>query len=216
MSDRSEWPSDAKLEELRTQGVVLRSPLSLALVGGATVGAVLLLRMPKITASFTNYFSALRQEDSIGVLLSELIPSLGSTLLILALAVIFSVAIFGLLQTKFLWILSLCLPRFDRLAFNWCFSVKNLFASLVRVLAALIIGCGLAGILAWIGLGSGLGLFNQDRPYLLNWGQKTSQAMLLGFVLVGIAGAVVSWVCSYWLFLFDHKMTRAEIDSERD
>ena len=216
MDSKTVWPTEQRLQRLREAGKVPLS--SFACRAGATLCFLLALwGSRQKVLDMQQAFSVLLGSDSplsfsnqwldfcsafLGALLIPLMAGLVGALLL------------GLLQTKFLFRLDLIAFQGARLGRGhlpriaaWC---ARPLVSLAQAALMLTLGYLVVRI-AWTGM---FYLLNHDRVYAQGWALGVAQFALVPVCAVLGIAALVSWAVGKFYFLYRHRMTRQEADSD--
>ncbi|MBX7137407.1 MAG: EscU/YscU/HrcU family type III secretion system export apparatus switch protein [Oligoflexia bacterium] len=217
MSERTEWPTAAKLGELRERGLV---PVSrLALWSGALIGCVIAVFVLGSTWNFPQRWleiGAATQADSPN-LMAELAAHQGEIVKLLclpALGAALLVILAGVVQTRFLFRPATLAPQGERL---WNPAAASFARPIARPLSAVL----------WLVLGifCGFLLFSSQSALLLGLlnqsvapGIARLTDMLKSYALIAaaaaLAGAILGWIAARLIFMLRHRMTRREVQSE--
>lgn len=211
MAEKTEWPSEKLLADLRDRGLVPLSPFACRC--GATLGFLLSFwamrsrlehSLDPIATAFRSGSLAPLAEALRGIALVVGVPLLVASL---------SGVVVGLLQTKFLFSMNLLSVKTQRLG-RWGAAFHAFFSSAAYGLVGIVLcaACGLLALrLGWTGL---LYVLNNDKLYLTRWVPSGIQLALAPLAAVLAIGAVLAWFIARLRFMLRHRVSREEL--ERD
>jgi flagellar biosynthesis protein FlhB len=213
MLEKTEGPSEAKLKNLREQGVVPISRFSGRCIGTIAYLAALWMMRSSAVEGFAKLKSVSDSAPLTPVLkeaLAKLLPVFAGPLLISAIVVL----LWGLFQTRFLFRFGLLSPDGARLM---RFGAPDLSGILFRSLTGIAQGLcflaagALAARICWTGV---MYLLNNDRLYLASWASSIAQVSLAPICIVLAVLAVAGFFSARFLFFMRHRMTRQELERE--
>ena len=214
MSERSEWPSTEKLAQLREQGHASSSPISTRSASCAAALAALMLTLTREGHNFNDLADKMFSQPAPQIL--ELLLSATMQILVVpAIAALVAAVACTLFQTRFLYAPVRLIPRLIRnmayhspiAAFSW--NVLVYFATLLSIaLSCLVIGWSVGYDL--------LNSFNQPlNDATLRLTQIWRTALDATILITLILGVIAAFVANL-LFRRRHRMTRAELLSQRE
>lgn len=210
--ERSEWPTQERIKELRRRGIVAKSAYacSCSAVLGLIVGLIICEDACKALFSANLIDTSIFSDAHTRNRLLENLTQVLVVPLFLATATYF---VCGLLQTKFMFNFSLL----------WDASRLNPFKSLLPIslfkslIFALLSGlaCLLVSYLIWNQLAAKvLGVLNADASYLAQWGKQFAQGILPATAIFLLLSAVCAYFVARLMFTLQHRMSREEIKRE--
>lgn len=210
--EKTEWPSEQALRRLRGEGVVPLSALACACAGALGFLSSLWFLRPRLQSLFRHLGSFDTLPDTVP---SELLADAAILLIVPPLVMAAAVVLVGLLQTRFLF-------RFDLAAFQgqrlFRLGRRGVVGRLGRVsIAVFVLGaailCGWVALrISWTGM---LYLLNNDRLYASAWLGAVGPLLLVPLCAVfGVVG-VLAWFGRRWSFLYEHRMSRQELQEEQ-
>ncbi len=220
--ERSEYPTEEKLNALKLQGVVPLSILSVRILGFLILILVLHLTVPGIfydvSKIIRDYLSGVNDTLYTTSHLAKEISVLLVKLVVLPLTVVAICSlIWGLSQTKFLFSLSLINIDFRNLWFSkesessfGLKFIKSVFAISILIICAFAVSIAIPLFLSR----DVLTLFNLDQPHLLTAMINLVNSLLPIFIIVGFFFIIISWLIARYRFMLKHGMTRREIEDE--
>ncbi len=216
MDDRTEWPSEQKLRRLREAGQVPISSFACRAMGTMCFLLALWACRGKC-AAMEQAFSRIASSAaplSAAIEWGDFAWNLAAVILVPLLAGLTGSVLTGLLQTKFLFRLDLAAFRGARLS---TFKLPALaecttrpFVSLGQASVFLVVGALVLRI-AWTGMSY---MLNRDRIYAEAWSIGFVQLALVPLCAVLAIAALISWFVARFHFMYRHRMTRRESDSE--
>ena len=198
---KTEWPTEGKLQELREKGIIPYSTI-------ATRGAVLVFVVLTLYGErevFSHLSKTLDISSDIGR--QEYIDAFVKLIVGPAISAIFVTAIVGLCQTGFYF-------RFPGFALGRLFTSSSEMKISTGILS-LLVGVVLVVSVSFVISHEAFNILNNGSDYLRNW----TVGMLSGFVpyaiLVISLVAFLSWLIARFRFMFSYRMTREEVRREQ-
>lgn len=215
--ERTEWPSSAKVRELRESGEV---PYSKTVVRGfvlvflAGVGLFCEGEFEAFATSIRALWSSdSRMLGSVAAWRELWVASSLSLFFWIPLAAALLSAFFGgLAQTRFFFSIEALAPRLERL---WLYRSPSGAAKTTRTIISLVtvlLGFGLAGLGGGLALKYGLPLTHVVSNDIDSWWRTVWSLTMWVLVLVGSILVVVTWFGEWVRFMWKNRMTRAERD----
>lgn len=214
--ERTEWPSEKKLEDLRSAGIVPCSRFACAAAVGIVVmvgvttlaerSMQLTMEIVRIMALPSEQWLEFARWRAVGKLLPGmflLLPLLASGAALLV----------GMLQTRFLFSTSQICFDLGRCLPNRLWPTMLIKRGLVVILAGML-GVGAGAVLISMALRSTMSLLNQGRAYWLLWPGEISAIIVPIVVTMLVVSGVVAALLVRLQFLLKHRMTRAEMEQD--
>jgi flagellar biosynthesis protein FlhB len=213
--ERTEWPTRARLDELREQGLAAYSATSVRSLAALAVLLGLILAAPKGQVVILDYKQLLgaSKDASLETMLSplsQIAPLFFAPLIGAAVAACLA----GLVQTRFMFhlaSLSFNLSKLD------CFGLYSFRAGASRLIKAVLIAViflGAALFWLWYLCPLTLNLLNIKAGQLNAFSQGFFRAVLAAALPTLALVAVLSWLVNWIAFMLRHRMTRQEVESE--
>jgi len=210
VSDRTEFPTESRLAELRSRGEVPWSRLSTLAVRSVVLLLILGGGGSSLGALIAELSAAGAADDPAAVVRLALREG-GMLVLIPTAALLVTSLVWLLFQTRFLFLPARLSPSLSRLA---PFRSAALRVSLHRRISAallLVLALGAALAAAWLAIPPAATLLNTDRVAFAGAAGSvlgTALPVLLG---VGMFLALFGFFLARFLFRWRHRMSRAEV-----
>lgn len=208
-AEKTEWPTEKKLDLLRSYGVVPFSPSAVNLIRSATVSIALGIVAKSLLKIRSELSTA---EFSLRGMATVLADHIFTLLLLPAILVVFTAVLGALLQTLFLFPvhrLHLKQPSFSLRLFS--------LPAALRALTLQLLGVVLGVLSLWYVFPSATSILvvSSDAPYAsFNTGKAAAMMAVLSASMLLLAGIFVG--LSHLIFRFKHRMTRHEMEHESD
>ena len=218
--ERTEWPTRSWLDDLREQGVVSVSRVSLRCVAAA-FGIVAIFavmeRMRRVASSFESQTQRVIAADSSTIMfqaIGEVVGGLWPVFVAPVAAVIFSTLLAGLFQTRFL--LRMASLSFDpsRLALSRASLIRGMFHRFFTAAAMFSVILAVGILFVWYYSGQVLGLLNMSPRETGGFALSLFRRSLWFLLPLMGVGAVTAWFVNRLMFMSAHRMTRGEIEAE--
>lgn len=205
MTERTERPTPARLEELREEGLVPLSSFAVRAAGTAGVlfSLYLLGEQWREFVSLPMRLGTLDRETLV-VLRETCLP----LILVPALAYLCAALVAGLLQTKFLIKPSAVSFQLGRLGGR---RGGGVIGRIVGGLLLELFALSLAVLVAWFALSDIAQLLNNDQVWLMEWPARLGARVTLPLMAILILAATGGWLLSRMTFFREHRMTREEV-----
>lgn len=214
MEDRTEWPTPERIAELREQGIVSYSSRSSACIAAAVL-AVAALAAPSICDLVRDLLLTPVDPFPFSRLLEKVRVQLLTWIIAPACAVTAVVAIWGLLQTRFLFRLGLVSIDFSRLLP----AVSRALPTFIERLAGLIMATLVSIVSAYVLLKIvGIQLFkilHDIRREALREAISTPFRLLPVVILISILAALIFFLYEKMRFAMRNRMSRKEVLAEK-
>ncbi|MCO6431225.1 MAG: EscU/YscU/HrcU family type III secretion system export apparatus switch protein [Deltaproteobacteria bacterium] len=221
MGDKTEWPTQERLRELRDQGIFPYTPFFARCLLLSAFMLAFVLMLPAWRDLWGHYDALVENGVVAGVHPVEthwykLLSLLSNLLLTLAALTIltFLTAVLG--SSKFLF-------RFSFAAFN--LTRMNMFVREGRggIVAALALYIGAfvaalaAGVLVWwLYSAEVLELLNKQRQHFVAWPEQFVTSHLALWLAALLSIAALSWLINWSSFMLKHRMSRADLRAEQN
>lgn len=216
--DRSEWPSRARLQTLREEGLFVYSRFTSSCFAAIIIFAVIF--------AVNRNFAALLEEWSEWLQLSDPSFSQGIAYFAKLLAPFFHIIFIPiclvycgtllviLLQSRFFFRWRLVGLDFSRV-FRWPrLEAGGILARIILFVCIVVSLLSFVGLVIYLGIPSIFGLLNSDLANWVFWLNALPKQIALWLIPLLMFGAAVSWILSRFLFMLGHRMTREEIRQE--
>lgn len=209
--DQTEWPSKARLETLREEGIVPYSRLSTSCAGVVGVMFGLAVVRKDLINWYGEYFSS---EMDISTTFGYLSRFPVTTFILPVLFCALFCFGWGFFQTKFLF-------RWSNLTFSFGKLMNAKLPNLGKILQQVVALCltvfsflAASVVVYFFSLRESIALLNHDIDYLFKWMDSNfirfGPIFLFLFVLIG----AFSWVIVRYKFMMKHRMSRQELIEE--
>jgi len=212
MSDRTEQPTERKLEELREQGLVPYSHFSTALVSAALVFLSLFFLKDR-WGRFTSDFRLALNSDWWGDMnwLDLLIEHCQVLLLVPTMCALAGILVCGLMQTRLLINFSKLAPTFSRLLASGWPDLSVLGLRLSYALTGLVVFLTIGFVCSALSLRFVLNILNHGRDYLVSWPLDIYTVVLPFLLATLFLCAFAVRVHALHRFMHRHRMSREDI-----
>ena len=211
LADRTEWPTEARLEKLREEGRVPYSKAATALVASGVVLLIILWWLKRWDSFLVSYAALFGRQSAPLAEFAKLAGSWFEPLILANVAIIAVVLLIGLMQTKFLFRLGLV--GFDLSKLRLRERKHPIAGVLVSLFWWLAGGIG-AGALFYFFLPRLIAIFEQMPATAWRLFREGVTLFLPGVAVFFLCLALVVWLCGRFLFLVSNRMTRQEVEQE--
>jgi flagellar biosynthesis protein FlhB len=212
MSGKTEFPSAARLQELREQGLVPYSSLATS----CWAMAALLIFLRASDSTLTELPTRTRALVDAELSMADFLLPYAELALAAALLLLIVQYALGLLQVKFLFRFEELMPKLSRVPLFSGKSAVSLFWRALLAPLALLAFAFVAVVLVAVSAGWIVGLLVVQRDQLLAYvGQGWGQLVPAAAAILAIFG-VLAWMLERIGFLYQHRMSRQELLAEQD
>lgn len=212
--ERTEWPTSSKIETLRESGCVPFSPV--AIRAFACAGVAL-----GVYAGYSTWAHFVFAEELVfphGSAAPSQSPALFNRVIYaLCLPVLFALVgaiVCGLTQTKFYFSLGRCAFDIRRVNPFRVPDLGKLMGGCGREMTALFVGVTLTIVALWIGIPRVLQALNHGETFLQSMLGQVLRAALWCTIAVSVLTAVVGYLAERTGFMWQHRMTKREVEAE--
>ncbi len=217
--DKTEFPTEDRISQLRNEGIVAISLLTIRLIGVLIYFITLYLVLKSFWPSFQEYLmtNSLENFQPNSNSIHEYIWPITGVVCIPILALIGTSFLIGMIQTKFLfrWAnVEISFSRFFSNSRSMFYMPFNILKSIFVVLAISIFALFISWFFVKEILRDFLSILNYDREGLLPGIFKIFNANLPFLALTLMIIAIFSWLFVRYKFRLLYRMTRKEIEEE--